>query len=479
MRSAAIILAAGRGTRMRSKRSKLLHEVAGRPIIEHVVRAALALEASPVVVVLGHQREEIQAHLEETFPGAPLRFGFQSEQLGTAHAVRCGLDAIGGYEGQLLILCGDTPNLDPELLREFELHCEHARLGVMGMRLEDPGSYGRLLRDEAGHLVAIREARDCSPEDRAIREVNAGLYYVHKGFLFDTLQKLGRDNAQGEYYLTDIVSIAASEGHSVVDMVVEGFPSRSFEGVNDRGDLARAEARFQLRLKAKAMREGVTLVDPNRTYLQSSIQFGEDIHIEPDVSLIGDCVVGDDVIIEQGCRLVDTVIEAGAHIRAYSHCEGAHIGPEAVVGPYARLREGSHLAAKVKIGNFVETKKAHFHEGSKASHLSYIGDAEVGARANIGAGTITCNYDGYKKHRSEIGEGAFIGSDTQLVAPVKVGAGAFVAAGSTVTQDVPADALSLTRPETTQKLDWATKFRARQEGGQAAEEKKSPPAGET
>ena len=449
---------------MRSKRSKLLHEVAGRPLVEHVVRAALELEASPVVVVLGYQREELQQHLEETFPDAPLRFGYQSEQLGTAHAVRCGLEAIGGYEGRLWLFCGDTPNLDIELLRRFELHCEHARLGVIGMQLEDPASYPRLIRDEEGQLIAARGVRACSPEEREISEVSAGVFYVHKGFLFDTIQRFGRES--GEYSLTDIIEAAASEEHTIVDMVVEGFETRSFEGVDDRGDLARAEARFQLRLKAKAMREGVTLVDPNRTYLQRSVRFGEDVYLEPDVSLIGECLIGDDVVIEQGCRLVNTIVESGARVRAYSHCEGVYIGSGAVVGPYARLREGTRLEEGVKIGNFVETKKAHFHAHSKASHLSYLGDAEIGEGANIGAGTITCNYDGYQKHQSKIGAGAFIGSDTQLVAPVKVGAGAVIAAGTTVTEDVPKDSLALTRPETVHREGWAAARRARLEAAQ-------------
>ena len=454
---AAVIMAAGKGTRMRSKMSKILHRVAGETIISRAVNAALTAGIDRVVVVVGHQAEEVQATLEARFPDADLRWALQVEQRGTAHAVMCAEESLSDFVGDVWILSGDVPTLSATLLKRLnDVHRDDA-LVVTGMRLKDPKAYGRLLCDEQG-LFAIREARDCSLEELKVHEVNAGLYRVDAELLFAGLKTIKTDNAQGEYYLTDLVAYAHERRARIGCPILEGSEADELEGVNDRIDLARAEERAQRTLAERAMREGATLLRPETVRLEASVQLGEDGLIEEDVSLLGHTVIESGVIIERGCRIMDSYVSEGATIRAYSHLEGARVGAEASVGPYARLREGSVLERKVKVGNFVEIKKTTLEEGAKASHLSYLGDARIGRDANIGAGTITCNYDGYSKHHTDVGAGAFIGSDTQLVAPVSVGEGAFIAAGTTVTHDVPPHALALTRPDTVHREEWAARF---------------------
>jgi bifunctional UDP-N-acetylglucosamine pyrophosphorylase/glucosamine-1-phosphate N-acetyltransferase len=444
---------------MRSEKTKVLHAVAGRPMIHYPVRSALELGAERVVLVLGYQRDAVRDYLEGTFPGAPLKTVLQSEQLGTAHAVLCAADALSDFDGDVFILSGDVPTLPTHIIERLDADAGDAAVAVLGMRLEVPGAYGRLIRDESGALVRIVEARDCSPAEYQVQEVNAGVYRVDSKLLFSTLKNFGADNAQGEYYLTDIVQAAVLQGASVSATILSGDEADFAEGVNDRVGLASAERRMQARLRAEAMTQGVTLIDPERVIFHDGVEVGPDTVIEPDVSLLGNTRVGSGALIEQGCRVTDSTIGDYVWLKGFSHLAGAEIETGCQVGPYARLREGTSLGPNVKIGNFVETKKARFDAGAKASHLSYIGDAHVGSAANIGAGTITCNYDGYRKFKTEIGAGAFIGSDTQLVAPVKIGAGAIVAAGTTVTQDVPADALALSRTAQTHKDDWAAKKR--------------------
>lgn len=458
---AAVIMAAGKGTRMRSKRSKVLHEVAGVPMISRVVQSAIDAGITKVVIVVGHQSEEVIECVNRRFSEINLSWALQAEQRGTAHAVMCAEEALSegeGFHGDVWILSGDVPTLSADLLRE--LHQDHlnASLMVTGLKLEEPKSYGRLLRDADGSLYEIREARDCSSEQLLINEVNAGLYRVDAQLLFEGLKTIKTDNAQGEYYLTDLVAFAAQRGSTIDCPILSGERASELEGVNDRIDLAAAEERAQRRIANSLMRNGVTLLKPETLQASEGIMIGEDSLIERDVTIIGSCIIGDNVIIERGVWIKDSIIDSGAVIRAYSHLEGAQVGPNTSVGPFARLREGTVLERGVKVGNFVEIKKAIFEEGAKASHLSYLGDARIGRNANIGAGTITCNYDGYEKHFTEIGAGAFIGSDSQLVAPVKIGEGAFVAAGSTVTQDVPADGLILTRAPTVHREGWASRF---------------------
>jgi len=463
---AVVIMAAGLGTRMRSATIKVLHAVAGRAMIEYPVQSALELGAQRVVVVLGHQRDRVEAALRARFPDAPLQVAVQAEQLGTAHAVLCARDALADFDGDVFILSGDVPTLSTTTIAALDAVTGDAAVGVLGMRLDEPAAYGRLVHAD-GRLVRITEYRDADETVRAIDRVNAGVYRADARFLFDTLSRLGSDNAQGEYYLTDIVAAAAEAGRGTACLVLDGEAAADACGVNDRVDLAAAEQRVQRRLRAALMRGGVTLIDPARVIVHAGVTVGADTVIEPDVSLLGRTVIGPGCHIEQGCRISDSRIERGAHIKGSSHIDQAHIGPACQVGPFARLRTGTVLHAKVKVGNFVETKKTVLEAGAKASHLSYLGDARVGPGANIGAGTITCNYDGVNKFRTDIGAGAFIGSDTQLVAPVTVGEGAFVGAGSTITQNVPPHALALSRGRQANVAGWAKRRRARLEAEKA------------
>ncbi|MCA9537340.1 MAG: bifunctional UDP-N-acetylglucosamine diphosphorylase/glucosamine-1-phosphate N-acetyltransferase GlmU [Myxococcales bacterium] len=455
---AVVVMAAGQGTRMRSQRAKVLHTVAGRPMIHYPVRSALALGAERVVVIVGHQREAVEAYLAQAFVGAPVVTAVQEEQRGTAHAVECARDALAGFAGDVFILSGDVPTLPNALIERLDAETGAATLGLLSMRLPDPAAYGRIVRDDADVVQRIVEFRDASDDEKKIDEVNAGIYRVDARFLFTELRAVGTDNAQGEYYLTDLVAAAAKAGGARA-VVLTGDEAAQAAGVNDRLDLAAAERRMQAHLRAELMRAGVTLVDPARFFVHDGVEIGADTVIEPDVALLGNTRIGADCVLEQGSRIADSEVAEGALIRAMCHLEGAKVGPRCQVGPFARLREGTVLHAKVKVGNFVETKKAELFEGAKASHLSYLGDASVGAGANIGAGTITCNYDGVRKHRTEIGAGAFIGSDTQLVAPVTVGEGAYVGAGSTVTYDVPQDALALSRMRQRNIDGWAARKR--------------------
>lgn len=444
-RRAAVVLAAGKGTRMKSRLAKVLHPVAGRPMVHYPVRTALEMGCDPVVVIVGHQRAEVQASLAQAFPGKPVRTAFQADQRGTAHAVGCAAEALEGFEGDVFILSGDVPGLARETLDALDAATGDAAVGVLGMRLDDPRAYGRLVRDGAGRLARIVEFRDCLPAERGIRDVNAGIYRVDARFLFKALGAIKTDNAQGEFYLTDIVEAAATSGRGAVALVLDGDAAHEANGINDRIDLAEAEARMQGRLRAHWMREGVTLRDPATTFFEDGVVLGPDTTLEPGVSLHGDTRIGAGCTIGMGSRITDSRIGDDVWIRACSHLEGAEVGQGCVIGPFARLRPATVLHPGVKIGNFVETKKTTMGAGAKASHLTYLGDASVGPRANVGAGTITCNYDGKNKHPTVIGEGAFIGSNTALVAPVTVADGAYVGGGSTITDDVPAGALAIGR----------------------------------
>ncbi len=468
---AVVIMAAGLGTRMRSATVKVLHPVAGRPMIHYPVQSALELGAERIVAVLGHQRDRVESYLRAAFPGAPIEVAVQAEQLGTAHAVLCARAALEGFDGDVFILSGDVPTLPTDAIVALDAATRGASVGVLGMTLADPTGYGRLVPGADGALARIVEHRDADDATRAIDTVNAGVYRVDAAFLFATLGRLGDDNAQGEYYLTDIVAAAATADGARAH-VLDGDAAADAGGVNDRLDLAAAEKRMQRRIRHRLMQSGVTLIDPDRVTIDDGVTVGPDTVIEPDVMLRGHTRIGAGCTLEQGARITDGHIGDGAHIRAGTYIEDAEVGPHCQVGPYARLRTGTVLGAKAKVGNFVETKKTRLGEGAKASHLSYLGDCTVGAGANIGAGTITCNYDGVSKYRTQIGAGAFIGSDTQLVAPVTIGDGAFVGAGSTITQDVPADALALSRGRQANIAGWAARRREKQ-AAERAEQAKS------
>jgi len=424
MPTALVILAAGKGTRMRSDLPKVLHEIAGAPLLAHAMRAGAALEPERMVVVAGHGACQVEAAARDWDDRASI--AIQAEQQGTAHAVAQARPALEGFSGDAIVLYGDTPFIRPETLERMAEARKSADIVVLGFRTADPGRYGRLVT-EGDTLERIVEFKDATEAERAIDLCNSGVVAADAETLFSLIEAVGNDNASGEYYLTDIVGLARARGLSARH--VECDESETM-GINSRAELAVAEAAFQARARAELLELGVTMTAPETVYLSHDTVIGRDAMIEPHV------VFGPGV-----------TVETGATIRAFSHLEGCHVGRGSVVGPYARLRPGAELAEDVRIGNFVEVKNALIGEGAKANHLTYLGDADVGAGANIGAGTVTCNYDGVMKHRTVIGEGAFIGSDTMLVAPVTVGAGALTGSGSVITRDVPADALAIARPE--------------------------------
>jgi bifunctional UDP-N-acetylglucosamine pyrophosphorylase/glucosamine-1-phosphate N-acetyltransferase len=459
MKLATVILAAGKGTRMKSSQPKVLHAVAGRPMIEYSILLARALESDRIVCVLGHEAEAVRAAIDARFGAGAVEVVIQAEQRGTGHAVSMALPKLRGFDGPVLILYGDVPLLTRELLARLVRATGRRPLGLVTARMADPTGYGRIVRDNTGRLERIVEQKDASARERGIDETNAGIYCVHASFLARALKELRADNAQGELYLTDIVGRAAHEGEVVT---VEASPAEVM-GVNDRVELATADARMRRRINEALMRGGVTLRDPESCYIDASVEIGRDTEIGPMVQIRGATRIGERARIDAGCVLSDCVVGDGAHLKPYTVVAGSEIGADAQVGPFAHLRPESLIGAHAKIGNFVETKKARFGMGAKASHLSYLGDCEIGAEANIGCGTITCNYDGYNKSRTVVGEGAFIGSDTQLVAPVTVGARAVVAAGTTVTEDVPPGALVLTRAPLVTRPGYYEKKREREE----------------
>ena len=435
-----VIMAAGLGTRMKSRTAKVLHRAAGRPLIDYVVDLAVEVSGRPPIVVVGHQHEAVEQHL-----GDRARFALQEKQLGTGHAVQQALQNLDAKGKSILILSGDVPLTRPETLRR--LVDEHQRSGnaltLVTMELDDPALYGRIVRDGNGGVAKIVEARDADEKQKQIREVNAGIYLFDGQHLSDNLRSLSTNNAQGEYYLTDLIGMLRKSGKRVgalrVDDPVEAF------GVNSRAELASAEGEIQRRVVAKLMAEGVTFRNPETVVIDSMVTIGNDTVIYPFVTIEGNTRIGTGCVIEPGVHLLNVTVGNDVHVKTGTVAEDTVIDEAATVGPYAHLRPGTRLGKRVKVGNFVETKKAVFGEGSKASHLSYIGDAKVGVDVNIGAGTITCNYDGVNKNETILEDGVFIGSDTQLVAPVRVGRGAYVGAGSTITKDVPPDALALSR----------------------------------
>jgi bifunctional UDP-N-acetylglucosamine pyrophosphorylase/glucosamine-1-phosphate N-acetyltransferase len=448
-----IILAAGQGTRMKSRTIKILHRAAGRPIIDYVLDLAAVLAPHPPVMVIGHQRDDVQKAV-----GDRARYTVQAEQLGTGHAVLQAAAVVGPVAGKrVLILSGDVPLTRPETLRR--LLEEHERAGnaltLLTMKLPDPGMYGRIVRDTDGAVMRIVEAKDASDDEKMIDEVNAGIYVFSGEHLFDNLRHLGKSNAQGEYYLTDLLHTIRAGGHRVGAVMAED-PVEAL-GVNSRSDLAQVEGEIQRRVVARLMSEGVTFRNPATVVIDSTVTIGADTVVYPFVVLEGDTRIGSDCVLDPGVHLTNVTVADDVHIKTGTVAENAIIEEQAMVGPYAHLRPGTKLGRRVKVGNFVETKKATFGEGAKASHLSYIGDATVGADANIGAGTITCNYDGVRKHETIIEDGAFIGSDSQLVAPVRIGRGAYVGAGSTITKDVPPDSLALSRAQQKVIEGWAKK----------------------
>jgi bifunctional UDP-N-acetylglucosamine pyrophosphorylase/glucosamine-1-phosphate N-acetyltransferase len=436
---AAVILAAGKGTRMKSNLHKVLHPIAGRPMLEHLLATVAGLGAARTVVVVGAGREQVEPLVARHGGDVVV----QDPQLGTAHAVQQAQGALEGFEGDILILYGDAPLVGAATMQRMldRLAADDAPAAVVvGFRPADTLKYGRVIADEAGIILKMVEHKDATEEERRVDLCNSGLMAARAADLWPLLSGVDNDNAAGEYYLPDIVMLAAAVGR--VSAVIETDPDE-VAGVNSRGELAVLESLWQQRRRAELMAEGVTLVAPETVWLAHDTQIGRDTVVEPNV------VFGPGVRIGEGAR-----------IRAFSHLEGATVASAAEIGPYARLRPGADIGEKAKVGNFVEIKKARLGKGAKASHLSYIGDADVGEGANIGAGTITCNYDGFFKYGTVIGAGAFIGSNTALVAPVEVGEGAIVGAGSVITKNVEADALALARGSQQTRTGWAARFRA-------------------
>ena len=434
MEFTAIILAAGKGTRMRSSLAKPLHKVGGHPMLGWSIDAATAAGAKRIVTVLSPGSESIQSWLN----GAP--FAIQEQQLGTGNAVAAARDAVETDDGIAVVMFADTPLVTAESIASLAHAIEDgASLAVAAFEAADPSGYGRVVRDDKGNITGIVEDRDASSKQRTICLCNGGIMAARTPLLFDLLASITNDNAKQEYYLTDIIGMATEAGHEVTYSLIE---EAEILGVNDRADLAKAEAELQDRLRTAAMQSGVTLIAPKTVFLSA------DAVIEPDV------IIEPHVIIGKGCHIGE-----GTIIRAFSHLEGTRLGSCCIIGPYARLRPGTEGGDGVKIGNFVEVKKTSLGAGAKANHLTYLGDASIGAEANVGAGTITCNYDGFGKHETLIGEGAFIGSNTALVAPVSIGARAIIGAGSTITRDVAADSIAVERANTSERAGAAKSFR--------------------
>ena len=437
---AVVILAAGQGTRMRSDTHKVLHPIASRPLLLHLLDCIEGLRAARRVVVVGKGRDQVESALA----GRDVIVAHQAEQKGTGHAVLQAKQALEGYDGAVVVLYGDVPFVQAATLSRMLERLDGADgpgVVVLGFRPADPAAYGRIILGEGDRIAKMVEYRDANPEERAVDLCNSGMMAVRARDLFRWLDEVKNDNAAGEYYLPDVVNIAAAEGRETVAIEADAYEAT---GVNSRAELAHLELEWQRRRREQVLQDGATLIDPESVWFAYDTKLGRDVTVEPHV------------VFGPGVEVADR-----ATIKAFSHIEGAVIGARAVIGPFARIRPGTNLADGTKVGNFVELKNAKVGAGAKVNHLSYVGDTEVGAAANIGAGTITCNYDGFGKHRTVIGEGAFIGSNTSLVAPVNIGAGAIVGAGSVITADVEADSLAVERSEQKGIAGWARRFRER------------------
>ena len=454
---AVVILAAGQSTRMKSKKSKVLHLLAGSPVVHYPIAAAKALGAKTVLVVRGPNQDDLKNYLK----GVGVRDVVQKKPLGTADAVQAAAANLKSFKGNILILCGDVPLIRSGSLLAFvaAVGVKKAKMGVLTMSPEDPTGYGRIVRDLDGNLIRIVEEKDATDEEKKIREVNSGIIIADKTWLFDTLKKIGSENAKGEFYLTDLIGLAVKEDVSVC--AYNANPFEDFLGINTRIDLAWASEIMRARINKKLMLNGVGILDLCNTHIDNEVRIGQDTTVMPYSFLLGKTRVGSDCVIENGVVLRDAVIGNCVHVKAHSVIEESVVSDGAIVGPFSRMRPQSKLGKGARIGNFVELKKCELKEGAKANHLTYLGDAVVGKNSNVGCGTITCNYDGKFKHKTLIGDRVFVGSDVHFVAPVSIGRDAFVGAGSTITKDVPAGSLALARSPQIIVKGWVKKRKGR------------------
>jgi bifunctional UDP-N-acetylglucosamine pyrophosphorylase/glucosamine-1-phosphate N-acetyltransferase len=455
---ATVILAAGQGTRMKSTLPKVLHRVAGSPMLQHVVAAARVIDSEPIIAVVGHCAERVQKELAVE----GLQFALQAEQLGTGHALLCARPLLEGFNGDLLLLCGDVPLLKSTTLKRLlENHrAQGATVTILTAEMADPTGYGRIIRGQNG-VERIVEEKDANTEEKTICEINTGIYIFCVPRAFELLQQVDNQNAQGEYYLTDIIAAARAAGETIAAQVVER--TEETMGINDRVQLATAEAVMRQRINESHMRNGVTLIDPTTTYIDQEVTIGADTVIHPGVHLRGRTAIGRQCVLEPGVVITDCMIGERVHLKPGSVLAESTVGSNCEIGPMAHLRPGTELAGFNKLGNFVETKNAVLGEKSKASHLTYLGDATLGRNINVGCGTITCNYDGVNKHRTVIEDDVFVGSDVQFIAPVTIGHSSLIAAGATITKDVPAEALAIARAEQKNIEGWAVRNRKKQQ----------------
>ena len=455
-----VILAAGQGTRMKSKLPKVLHQIVGKPLLSHVLGAARLVGAKPLVVVVGHGAEMVQ----QACAAADVSWAMQEQQLGTGHAVRCAEPAFGGYSGDVLILSGDVPLITPETL--IALVTQHraskAAVTLLTAKLNNPRGYGRIIRGTAGKVTGIIEEKDASEAEKQLREVNAGIYVVSAQFLFSALAEVKNHNQQGEYYLPDIVPIAIRQSKAVETMTLSD--EREMLGINTREELAAMEKNLREAINRKWMLAGVTLIDPATTYIDESVTIGQDTVIGPNTHLKGKTAIGERCQIDGSAYLTDMEIADEVQIKFCVMMTASRIDSGAIVGPFAQLRPGTQLGRNVHIGNFVEAKAAIIGEGTKASHLTYLGDVSIGRDTNIGAGTITCNYDGFQKYQSKIGDRVQVGSDTTLIAPIELGDDVYVATASTLRHDVPAGALAFNERKESTRAGWTEQKRRKMQG---------------
>ena len=439
---AAVILAAGKGTRMKSALPKVLHPICGQPMLYYPLEAARLAGFKQLKVVVGHRAEKVS----QTFPDGDLSWIQQTDQLGTGHALMCAADSLRGYSGALLLLCGDVPLLQAETLKQLQNYHSQQQsvVTVLTAQMPNPSGYGRVIRD-GEQILQIVEEKDADEQQRQVTEINTGTYLFDANFVLSALKGLNKNNAQGEYYLTDVVAAAVAAGQKTRALCVDD-PTEVM-GINDRCQLAEAEVLMRWKINADLMFGGISMVDPTTVYIDNGVEIGRDTQLHPNVHLRGKTTIGKNCIIETGVVVVDSQIADGVHLKAGSAIEESQIGPDCKIGPMAHLRPGTVLIGNNKIGNFVETKKILMGEKAQASHLTYLGDAEIGRNVNFGCGTITCNYDGVNKHTTIVEDDVFVGSDCQFIAPVKIGRNSLIAAGSTITKDVPPDSLALSRTD--------------------------------